>query len=203
MVVAIYEFLMTMTFMWGIMMVSGTDYSNFVPAILFIMLILGGSVSGGHVNPAVTLGVFINEWKLGQDAVLCLMIWIAQFSGAVAGAALGWLTEGVFTDGYGSKYGTDMYASWVPMVYPTNPTTGGVATSDMSVQTFFTQAFLTFIFVFTILIVKSPETAPTDVPALGAGLVSTALMGCVYAGAKLGSCFNPAIGLGIILVVQF
>ena len=59
--VAIYEFLLTMSFMWGIMMVAGTAFSDFVPAILFMLLIIGGPITGGHYNPAVTLGVFINE----------------------------------------------------------------------------------------------------------------------------------------------
>jgi len=196
--VAIYEFLLTMSFMWGIMMVAGTAYANFVPAILFMMLILGGNVSGGHYNPAVTLGVFINEKKFGQDASLAGIMMVSQFAGAVAGAFFGWLSEGVFTPDHNSDYG-NIPSGWIPYLYPVDGLT--VATKDHSFQTFFTQTVLTFVFVLTILCVKSKEAEPSGIPAIGAMTVSAALQACIFAGSREGSCFNPAIALGQILVV--
>ena len=44
-----------------------------------------GPVSGCHVNPAVSLGVFIAGRMSARDM---LLYWVAQFIGAVIGAAL-------------------------------------------------------------------------------------------------------------------
>lgn len=44
-----------------------------------------GPISGGHVNPAVSLAVFIAGRMNAREM---LLYWVAQFAGAVAGAAL-------------------------------------------------------------------------------------------------------------------
>jgi len=54
---------------------------------LFMIVIAFGPVSGAHVNPAVSLAVFVAEWNCGNICYL-LMIWVAQFAGAALGFAL-------------------------------------------------------------------------------------------------------------------
>src|SRR5690348_18460384 len=44
-----------------------------------------GPISGGHVNPAVSLGVFLAG---RMPAVEMALYWVAQFAGALAGAAI-------------------------------------------------------------------------------------------------------------------
>ena len=44
-----------------------------------------GTISGGHFNPAVTLGQFINKKIKGQEAIFYV---IAQIIGAFIGAAI-------------------------------------------------------------------------------------------------------------------
>src|SRR5690606_13109146 len=44
-----------------------------------------GPISGGHVNPAVSLGVFLAGRMNGREM---LGYWAAQFLGALAGAAI-------------------------------------------------------------------------------------------------------------------
>ena len=69
-----------------------------------------GSISGCHVNPAVTIGALIAKRISLQDAV---GYWIAQFIGGIVGAGLLWFTfkqapgyfrtsTGLGADGYGS-----------------------------------------------------------------------------------------------------
>src|SRR3954452_20582879 len=44
-----------------------------------------GPISGGHVNPAVSLGVFLAGRMSAREM---LFYWIAQFAGALVGAAI-------------------------------------------------------------------------------------------------------------------
>src|ERR1700687_558915 len=44
-----------------------------------------GPISGCHVNPAVSLGVFVSGRMSAKDMVI---YWIAQFAGATAGAMI-------------------------------------------------------------------------------------------------------------------
>ena len=66
-----------------------------------------GPVSGCHVNPAVSLAVFIAGRMSAKDMVL---YWIAQFVGAAAGAAVllciaGGTEHGLGQNGWGPGYG--------------------------------------------------------------------------------------------------
>ena len=63
------------------------------------------------------------------------------------------------------------------------------------------QTIMTFMFVFTYLVVKTKVTAPSEVPAILALTAAVALMACNSVGSKGGSCFNPAIAFGNILIV--
>lgn len=61
---------------------SGTPFAPIaIGFALMIMVYAGGYISGGHYNPAVSLGAAVRgalEWKH------LLMYWIAQFLGAIA-----------------------------------------------------------------------------------------------------------------------
>jgi aquaporin Z len=55
-----------------------------------------GHISGGHFNPAVTLGFLVTR---RIEPVLAVVYWIAQFAGAVVAAALlKWLLPKLLTD---------------------------------------------------------------------------------------------------------
>lgn len=72
------------------MTVIGRDPGNFLPALaigstLMVMIFAGGHVSGGHFNPAVTLGV----WLRGRCAISDVPgYFIAQIIGGVIAAKL-------------------------------------------------------------------------------------------------------------------
>src|ERR671934_1475906 len=56
-----------------------------IGAALMVMVYAGGHISGGHYNPAVTLGILIRGKVQPADVV---PYWIAQFLAAVVAALL-------------------------------------------------------------------------------------------------------------------
>jgi aquaporin Z len=56
-----------------------------IGSILMVMIFAGGHISGGHYNPAVTLGVWIRGRCETKDVV---PYWIAQIVGALIAAAV-------------------------------------------------------------------------------------------------------------------
>ncbi|MBR4079528.1 MAG: aquaporin, partial [Christensenellaceae bacterium] len=81
-------------FACGVAAVTGcsaaADASYILTALAFGGVIVAmaysiGNVSGCHINPAVSIAVWINKGMSGKDFVCYL---IAQFLGAIAGAAV-------------------------------------------------------------------------------------------------------------------
>jgi aquaporin Z len=56
-----------------------------IGAALMVMIFAGGHISGGHYNPAVTLGVWMRGKCDGKDV---LPYWVAQIAGALIAAAV-------------------------------------------------------------------------------------------------------------------
>ena len=70
-----------------------------IGAVLMAMIYAGGHISGGHYNPAVTLGVWLRKRCDTKDLP---GYWVAQFGGAVVAAfAVGYLKK-TFADGGGT-----------------------------------------------------------------------------------------------------
>jgi aquaporin Z len=60
-----------------------------IGSALMVMIYAGGHISGGHFNPAVSLGVFLRG-KIGMNDML--IYWVAQIvGGVVAALAVGYL----------------------------------------------------------------------------------------------------------------
>jgi aquaporin Z len=56
-----------------------------IGSALMVMIYAGGHISGGHYNPAVTLGVFLRGRCEAKDVV---PYWVAQVAGAIAAGLL-------------------------------------------------------------------------------------------------------------------
>lgn len=56
-----------------------------IGSALMVMIYAGGHISGGHYNPAVTLGVYVRGRCPSKDVV---PYWIAQFAGAALAAVV-------------------------------------------------------------------------------------------------------------------
>ena len=152
--------------------------------VLLVMVYAIGSVSGCHINPAVTMGLLVAGRMSVTEAV---GYWVAQIVGGIVGAGIlraifagaakySTSTTGLGTDGYGdnSMVGLNM---------------GGA---------FLAEAVLTFLFVLVVLVATRPA-ATASVAALGIGLaLSTVhLLGIPLTGTSV----NPARSIGPALFV--
>jgi aquaporin Z len=145
-----------------------------------------GPISGCHVNPAVTMGVWLSGGLSLNEAV---SYWIAQFAGGIIGALALWGTFatsplysrsqiGLGTDGWGSASHLDI-------------SLGGA---------FIAEVVLTALFVFVILAVTHKSAignASTAGLVIGLTLTVVHLIGIPITGTSV----NPARALGPALVI--
>ena len=127
-----------------------------------------GNISGCHINPAVSLAMFVNKKLSLQDM---LLYWCSQFIGACGGALL--LT--VFFDPDESGFGTN-----------------GLFDNDVA-RSFVIEGVLTFVFVLAILGVTS-KIANGNIAGLVIGLTLTLvhILGIGFTGTSV----NPARSVG-------
>ena len=153
-------------------LVTGVMFAGGATAVVYSPL---GQISGGHINPAVTLAF----WRMGKvparDAAAYV---VAQFLGAVAGAYAAGAAWGVLTTSV-------QYAATVP----------GAGYS--AAGAFAAEAFITFLLVFTIFVcVNKPRVAPRT------GLIAGTLVALLVMieAPVTGTSINPARTLGPAVV---
>lgn len=131
-----------------------------------------GHISGGHFNPAVTLG-FLATGRIEPALAVCY--WVAQLAGAVLGALA---LRALFP----SEANLD---AGVPVVNPTINTLQGVVL----------EALLTFFLVWVIFATAAdPGGAFKTISGLAIGLTIT--IDILAAGPLTGAAMNPARALG-------
>lgn len=168
---------------------SSTSAGVITTAMAFGLVLVGlayalGSVSGCHVNPAVTMGFLVAKRISTRDAI---GYWIAQFAGGIAGALILW---GIFESSTqytkSTGLGTDGYDSH-SMIHL------GVGGA------FIAEVILTFLFVFVVLqVTKQVQSAAVAGLAIGLALAIVHIFGIPLTGTSV----NPARSLGPALVVQ-
>ena len=158
-----------------------------------------GEVTGGHFNPAVTLGVLIREGfgqgKCPGNILFAFMIITAEIVGGILGVCIvraGTVTTTEWT-------ATDQIVRYYPKPAILCPTTQNHVPKcdDKSTykQVFFTEMIGTFIFVSVILNIKYQNGSKKDA-VLNAMTVALTLFGMIQMiGHITGGCLNPAIGL--------
>jgi glycerol uptake facilitator-like aquaporin len=70
--VAAYELLGTMFIMLGVMMSNGSYTIGLV--LTPFMMLLALDVSGGHFNPAITIGMYVSRMNFGEDLITMLIM---------------------------------------------------------------------------------------------------------------------------------
>ena len=85
-VVCVYEFLGTAMLSYALLMSTGDAIA--VSMVVFCLILILGPISGAHMNPAVSIGVFIEQKKFGQDIMLLLLILVAEILGAIFGIVM-------------------------------------------------------------------------------------------------------------------
>ena len=86
--VFVYEFLGTAFIMAALIMQRG-EYSFCSLLMTFVMMTIAYNVSGGHFNPAISLGMFVAEKDKGANLITLGLMVGAQFAGAFFGILLG------------------------------------------------------------------------------------------------------------------
>ena len=194
------EIIGTGLFIYGIMLSNNPVTFAFS---LFASIMIFGGITGGHFNPAVSLGVFISERKMKKHLCGLLILWTAQMIGAM----LAWfLAECTL---FGEKFG-EVPANDVQVLCPQDPTnaewpeksvcdgTNTEAGFLCDWQVLINEIILTAVFVSVILMVKGGEkTTFSKDGVAGALAICLVLLGCIMTGGKLGGCLNPAVAVGL------
>jgi len=87
--VLLCELLGTALFIYGVIM---TGSAAGIPFSLLFSTLIFGAVTGGHFNPAVSLGVFISEGNYSKNVRLLVLLWIGQFLGGALAIGLAYLS---------------------------------------------------------------------------------------------------------------
>ena len=188
----------TALFIYGIM-INGADNAG-VAASLFASVLIFGGVTGGHFNPAVTLGVYFAEADFFGNLIFMLGIIISQCAGGMLAIGMAYLS--LFDQSTMKET-----EKWTPVICPKPLLPGDKPVEcdgkdgnfNLNLNTLINEIVCTFIFISVILMIKGKHTAPTTDGIAGAVGVVATLMGMIKTGMRLGACFNPAVGLTLIL----
>ena len=136
---------------------------------LMVMIYAGGHISGGHFNPAVTVGALVRG-RIGiRDAVA---YWIVQFAAGVVAAAV-------------ARAVVD--PAVVKTLTPSGHTLAAVAVVEL---------LFTFALVYVVLNVATSKDQ-TGNSFFGLAIGFTVVAGAFAVGGISGGAFNPAVSLGM------
>ena len=153
-----------------------------IASVLMVMIYAGGHISGGHYNPAVTLGVWIRGRCDTKDVPPYI---IAQ----IIGAALA-----VFT----AKALYPAAAAGL-VALEAEQIKAGAATASNVVPVILAEFLFTFALVYVVLnVATAKRNAGTGFYGLAIGF--TVLAGAVAVGGISGGAFNPAVAVGVSLL---
>lgn len=159
----------------GLTVLGGTPFAPLaIGASLMIMVYMGGHVSGGHYNPAVTLAVALRG-KLPNRQIV--PYWFAQIVGAIAAALV------------------------VRMV--TGKTFAPAPAPDASMIAALTIEFL-FTFALALVVLQSATAKKTEGNSFYGLAIGFTVVVAAFAGGPIsGGAFNPAVGIGPTLINAF
>jgi len=145
-----------------------------IGAVLMVMVYMGGHVSGGHYNPAVSLAVLLRGKLESRDFVPYVAM---QILGGIAGAAVVYLVMG--------------------RPFAPAPAEGATALAALLVEVLYTGALC--------LVVLHSATAPQTTGNSFYGLaIGFTVVAAAFAGGPVsGGAFNPAVGIGPIVMSAF
>ena len=157
----------------GLTVLGGTPLAPLaIGSALMIMVYMGGHISGGHYNPAVSLAVFLRG-KMASGGEL-VGYWAAQVVGAIVATLAVWYIMG---------------RSFAPA--PADDASAGPA---LLVEFLYT-------FALALVVLNSAVSARTQGNSFyGLAIGFTVAVGAFAGGPISGGAFNPAVGLGPILV---
>jgi len=163
-----------LVFTVGCAVMSGSAMAPLaIGAVLMVFVYAGGHISGGHYNPAVSLGVFLRGKLPRADVV---PYWAAQFSAAFIAA---WLAK--FT------------------VHPARVHTLSTSGAHAIFAAMLAEFFFTFALVYVVLNVATSSDQPNN-GFYGLAIGFTVASGAFAVGGVSGGAFNPAVAFGAMLM---
>ena len=156
----------------GLSVLSGTPMAPLaIGAMLMVMVYMGGHVSGGHYNPAVTLGLAV-AGKVDKGKVL--VYWLSQFAGAVVAS---FTVQAILGKTFAPAPGEGVSVLGAYLV----------------------EILFTFALVLVVLnVATSDKTKGNSFYGLAIGF--TVAAAALAGGGVSGGAFNPAVGFGPTLV---
>jgi aquaporin Z len=161
------------------MTVKSPDAAAMAPlaigSALMVMVYAGGHFSGGHYNPAVTLGVTLRGKCTWADAIPYM---VAQVVGALVAAGCVLFIKGTATGGAPAGSGPETYnaAAW-----------------------FLAESLFTFALVYVVLN-SATAKGTTGNSFYGLAIGFTVMVGAFAVGPVSGGAFNPAVGVGVTVM---
>ena len=145
-----------------------------IGASLMIMVYMGGHVSGGHYNPAVSLAVLLRG-KLPATEFLAYVV--SQVGGAIAAALIAYVITG--------------------KTFAPAPADSATTTAALLVETLFT-------FALALVVLNSAVSTKTQGNSFYGLAIGFTIVVAAFAGGSIsGGAFNPAVGTGPTLVNAF
>ena len=139
---------------------------------VWIAITLSDKISGAHINPAVTLGILLDQWLSPFTALLYI---IAQMLGGFLAALLA-----------------------VPFRDPIKSINPDFSALYLD---YFSELILTFFLVFQVIICHDPQASYTTQPWQASFLVAGTVGMCVaMASPECGGVFNPSVGVNVNLI---
>lgn len=142
-----------------------------IGAALMVMVYMGGHISGAHYNPAVSLALMLRG-KLASSELV--PYWVAQLLGAIVAALTVYLISG--------------------QTFAPAPAPGASIVAVLLVETLFT--FALALVVFNV----ATHSATKGNSYYGLAIGFTVTVGAFAGGGTSGGAYNPAVGIGPILV---
>ncbi|QEG20265.1 MIP/aquaporin family protein [Mariniblastus fucicola] len=171
-----------LVFVVCLMTTQPNDHTGIVGAIaigstLMIMVYMGGHVSGGHFNPAVTLACFLRGACSWVDVI---PYWIAQVAGACVAAFLASVVLPVV-----GEDAMSVYANVAPAA-PHSMTTLGPWVIE-----------ILFTFALALVVLNTATSSGTKGNSFyGLAIGFTVVVAAFAGGGISGGAFNPAVGVG-------
>lgn len=143
-----------------------------IAAVLMVMIYMGGPISGAHYNPAVTLAVWMRGKISSKDSLIYMLV---QILGAFAAAYL-------------------FFLIWGKSIGGPKPNLSINILKPLAIEIVFTFALALVV----LSVATSKKTAGNHYYGLAIGC--TVLAGAIAGGEISGGAFNPAVGIGPIVV---
>jgi len=179
---AVMEFIGCFIFIYTICMavINGSALAPLaIGGVLMVIIYMGGAVSGGHFNPAVTLGIFIRDDSF--DLVSMGVYMLAQFLGACFGGIVAFSMYPGEDETYEAN-GAQLAAG------------GDYGDGDA----FLNEVIYTFLLVSTVLnTATSPAAAYKNNSFFALAIGFSVVCGAIAGGAISGGAYNPSVAFGV------